>query len=523
MTGASTIIAVVGAIIGVITVIRWGWKMTMWLWVNPKRLQTALRRQGLEADAYRFWVGDLIRMVKMQQQAKSLALPIRSHDLVPHVLSFVHYITNKHGKNSFMWLGPMPRLILTDPLLIKDMFNRNYDFIKPNMIPITKYISTGLACYEGDKWAKHRKIINPAFNLQQMKILLPIVCQSCNDMINKWENILSPTDGTCEVDVWPWLKNLTKEVISRAAFGSSYKEGRQIFDLLTEQAELVMNDVQKHQIPLWRFVPTKENKRMKAIDRNVEATLEYIINKKEEAMKAGETTPNDLLGILLESNLKEIEEQGNKKNVGLSMKDVIDECKLFYIAGQETTSALLVWTMMLLSKYPDWQARAREEVLRVFGNKKPDFDALSRLKIVTMILYEVLRLYPPIVRVERYVEKDMKLGNLLVPGGVQICIPILMMHHDQQLWGDDAKEFKPDRFSEGISKASKGTPVAFFAFGGGPRICIGQNFAFLEAKMALSLILQCFSFELSPTYSHALTTVITLQPQHGVQLILHKL
>ncbi|XP_054816296.1 11-oxo-beta-amyrin 30-oxidase-like [Prosopis cineraria] len=523
MIGASAISVAVVAIIGVIAVIRWGWKMTKWLWVNPKKLERRLKEQGLEADPYRFWVGDLIRMVKMQQQAKSSALPTHSHDLAPHVFSFAHHIVNQHGKNSFMWLGPTPRLILMDPEQIKDVFNRNYDFIKPHTIPIIKYLSTGLASYDADKWTRHRKIINPAFNLEKLKTLIPIACQSCNDMINKWENMLSPTDGTCEVDVCPWLKNLTKEVISRAAFGSSYEEGRQIFDLLTEQAELVMNNVVKHHIPLWRFVPTQENKRMKEIDRNVEATLEFIINKKEQAMKAGETTKDDLLGILLESNHKEIEKQGNKKNVGLSMKDVIEECKLFYIAGQETTSALLVWTMMLLSKYPDWQERAREEVLRVFGNQQPDFEALSRLKIVTMILYEVLRLYPPIVWLERYAEKDIKLGKLLVPGGVQICIPILMMHHDQQLWGDDAKEFKPNRFSEGFSKASKGTSVAFFPFGGGPRICIGQNFALLEAKMALSLILQRFSFELSPTYSHSLTTVITLQPQHGVQIILHKL
>nr|XP_051213261.1 cytochrome P450 CYP72A616-like [Lolium perenne] len=227
---------------------------------------------------------------------------------------------------------------------------------------------------------------------------------------------------------------------------------------------------------------------------------------------------NDLLGLMLQSN------RASDSGQRMSTQDVIEELKLFYFAGMETTAALLTWTLVVLGMHPEWQDRAREEVLGVFGtDDTPSFDGLSRLKKVTMVLNEVLRLYPPAVTMNRKTSKETQIGGITYPADIVLEMPIILLHHSPDLWGDDVLEFKPERFAEGISKATKDGQPGFFPFGWGPRICIGQNFTLLEAKMALSMILQRFEWRLSPSYAHAPCTVLTLQPQHGAQIILKSL
>ncbi|KAM5573281.1 cytochrome P450 CYP72A219-like [Rosa sericea] len=504
----------------IFSILTCAWRVLNYVWLRPKKLERCLRKQGLKGNSYKLLIGDMKESFMMLKQAQSNPINLSScHDIAPRVIPFVHQTVKNYGRDSFTWNGTIPKVNITKPEDLKEIFEKHDDFHKV-VSPITTLLISGFAIYEGEKWARHRTIINPAFHLEKLKRMLPAVSQSCGEMINEWETLLTK-NGSFELDVWPYLQNLTGDVISRTAFGSSYKEGLKIFELLREQAVLVTKTSHFVNIPGWRFLPTKMNKRMKQNAKEVQGLLEGIINKRKEAIKGGEATKDDLLGILLESNFKKIQEHGNRKNIGLSLQDIIDECKLFYFGGQETTSVLVVWTIVLLSQNPNWQTRAREEVLQVFGNKRPDFQGMTQLKVMTMVLREVLRLYPPVASLNRTTYKKTQLGTLSLPAGVEMSIPILLIHHNKKLWGDDAEEFNPERFSEGVSKATKGQ-ILFFPFGGGPRICIGQNFAMMEAKVVLSLILQHFTFELSPSYAHAPASFITLQPQYGIHIVLNK-
>ncbi|EFJ29722.1 hypothetical protein SELMODRAFT_267282 [Selaginella moellendorffii] len=268
-------------------------------------------------------------------------------------------------------------------------------------------------------------------------------------------------------------------------------------------------------IPGFRFLPLPINLQLWKLHQELDSVITGIIDERRNSVKSGgsNTYGNDLLGLML----KECDSSSN-----FTSRDLIEECKTFYIAGHETTATLLTWTLMLLGGYPEWQERARAEVHEVCGNEIPDGESVSRLKLVGMILYETLRLYPPAIEMTRECVEESWLQDLHVPKGVSVSFPIIGLHQDKELWGEDAGQFNPDRFKDGISSACK-HPNAFMPFSFGPRVCVGQAFAMIEAKVILAMILQRFLFRLSPNYRHNPVTKFGLKPMHGVPLVLSKM
>ncbi|XXG54332.1 hypothetical protein AAC387_Pa03g2241 [Persea americana] len=386
-------------------------------------------------------------------------------------------------------------------------------------------MGNGLIFAEGPDWVRHRRAVSPAFNIDNLKVMTKRMAACTMSMINGWQEKLIEAKGRCvELEMGMEFKQLTADIISYTTFGTSFMEGKEVFDIQMELMERAIASITDIFIPGIQYLPTRWNRRTWILKRRMRNTLKNIIVSRLKSKVDGVSDTSygdDLLGLMMGLSTTE-SSKSQESGLELNMDEIMDECKTFFLAGHETTSHLLTWTMFLLSINKEWQEKVREEVLRECGMGIPDADKLSKLKLVNMVLLEALRLYTPVIVLFRKATKEMKLGNLTIPKNTQISIPLAIIHRNKNYWGEDANEFNPMRFAEGVKKAAK-HPNALVAFSIGPRACIGQNFAIMEGKTVMALILQRFSFSLSPNYKHAPTDRLTLQPQYGLPILLKPL
>ncbi|KAL3649044.1 hypothetical protein CASFOL_005447 [Castilleja foliolosa] len=511
-------------VVSLLTIIGvWAWKILSWAWLEPRSMEKFLRKQGLKGNSYRLLLGDSKEITDMYEKANSSAIG-PCDDIVPRVMPFIQKTINTYGTNAFAWIGPKARIIISEPELMRVVLNKHRNYQKSFRVSnkIIRLAIGGLVYYEGDEWSKSRMKLNPAFHVDKLKQMVPTMQRCTNNILDQWKNKVSG-DGTGVVDVLHYLEDYSGSVVTQSLFHITFNdEMRRNFHYLRDLTIMTDTASRPFNFPGSEYLPTETKRKAKEMEKVVRRSFTRMIDERLQDRKSGtQDSERDLLDLFLDE-LYEQDGKNMRDREGI-IEEAIAQTKLFYFAGYDTTSNLLVWAMISLAIHQDWQARAREEVLQVLGqNETLTSDGLSQLKVVNMILHEVLRLYPPVMELSRVVEEETQLGNLRIPKGVLLQLPVALLHRKPEIWGEDALDFRPDRFAEGVLKAANGQ-AALMPFSWGPRICIGQNFAMMEGKAFVAQLLRTFSFELAPNYKHAPYAAFTVQPQFGAPLLLRKL
>ncbi|XP_010060929.2 cytochrome P450 734A1 [Eucalyptus grandis] len=471
---------------------------------TPLKLQRHFTKQGVRGPGYRPILGNTAEINHLFAEAQSKPMPF-DHRFLHRVAPFYYHWSLKYGRTFVYWFGSRPRLGISDPDMVKEVLTntgRSYDQIKFNP-QARELFGQGIFGLVGEKWAVHRRIANQAFTMERVKGWIPEIVASAAKMLETWDEMRGGREEF-EVEVLKELNGLSADVISRTAFGSSSEEGKRIFALQEQQLHLFTQAHQNIYIPGFRFLPTRKNRQRWRLEKEIRQAVRKLI---ENNLKSRENLSN-FLALLTSSH------EGER----LGVEEVIDECKTFYFAGKGTTATLLTWALLLLAKHQEWQDKAREEVIRVCGKTGlPAAENLNELKTVTMVLNETLRLYSPAVTVTRQTLKDVHLGDLQIPAKTELYLAFSTVHRDPEIWGKDADEFNPARFMKPRKHLA-----AFLGFGLGPRTCVGQNLAMVEAKVVLAMLVRRFAFEVSPSYVHAPMLFVTLQPQYGAPIIVRR-
>ncbi|KAL3647511.1 hypothetical protein CASFOL_008479 [Castilleja foliolosa] len=489
--------------------------------LKPRRLRSKLEKQGFKGPSSSLLYGNIHEMKSLiQLRAEDSAGPLEiRHHWFPSVFPHIDRWRNEHGSTFLYSTGTIQILCISDPEMVRELSLCTSLIIgKPSYLSTERgpLLGRGILSSNGPYWAHQRKIIAPEFYLDKVKGMLKLMAESTLTMLEAWEKKTESLEGNVEIIVDSDLRSLSADIISRACFERSYLQGEKIFSKL-QSLQRVMSKGNIG-VPGLRYLPTKHNREMWKLESEIDSMILEVVKSRSDD---DDNSKKDLLHLLLDA----AESCGDDSNIPSDItpnKFIIDNCKNIYFAGHETTAISSAWCMMTLAAHPDWQTRAREEVLEICGTNIPTADMLRNMKVLTMVIQETLRLYPPVAYVVREALQDINLNGINVPKGINIQVPIPIMHQHQQLWGLESHKFKPDRFAKGISGACK-IPQAYMPFGVGTRTCTGQHFAMAELKVILSLTLSRFRLTLSPAYRHSPVFRLLIQPENGVRILLEKL
>ena len=383
-------------------------------------------------------------------------------------------------------------LLLTNPDHIKHVLQENYKNYKKDYFyeELKLILGEGLVTSEGEFWRRQRKLAQPAFHKQELMTFADIMTQQSERIADRWSEL-------SEVEIAGEMKKLTISIVGLTLFQVDVSDE-------TDELGAAINhtlEFLNHRLELFIRpsvnIPLPNNIRFKKQFKIVQDVVMEMIRKRRNESNG----QMDLMTMLLNA-------QDEETGLGMSDRHLFDEVMTLFMAGHETTAHTLVWTWYLLFQNPNVEKKLHNELDEVLNGRTPSMDDIPKLPYTTKVIKESMRLLPAVWGIGREAINDDEMDEYYIPAGMTIMIPIYLMHTHPDYW-DNPDEFNPDRF------ASDNVPDrwVYMPFAGGPRKCIGNNFAMMEAQLALATLAQKYSLKLRSDQKVEFDPGVTLRPK----------
>lgn len=415
------------------------------------------------------------------------------------VLGFLTRMVETYGNVCSFRVGPMRLCIVNEPSLIEEILVRQHEHMIKHwdLRQLRFLLGRGLLTNEGAHWQRQRRIIQPAFHNQRVDQYAQRMIARATALSEQWR------PGAVR-DLHADMMTLTLGIVADTLFGADLSH--RVRDV-SEPLDRVMHDFEKlltGWIPLPMGVPTPGNLKTRRTLARLNRVVHEII-----ALRRARTGGDDLLGWLLESR----DEDGQ----AMDDRQLRDEVVTLILAGHETTAIALSWTFFLLAKHPEVADRLRHDLDAALGAAPVTAGVLSAVPYVRQVVQEALRLYPPVWAFGREPVIDLELGGYRIPRGTQLLLLAYVTQRDVRFF-DDPLAFRPERWANDWRPPK----YSYYPFGGGPRYCVGSNFALMEAALLLAILARRWRFELVPEHPVEVQATVTLRPRFGIMARLHQ-
>jgi cytochrome P450 len=415
-------------------------------------------------------------------------------------LPFFENLARQYGDISYFKLGPQQAFFLNHPDLIKDVLVTNsQNYMKGLALQRAKrLLGTGLLTSEGEFHRRQRRLAQPAFHKSRVASYAAVMTDYAAQMRERWR------DGQT-MDIAEEMMKLTLAIVGKTLFDADVvSDSKDVGEAMNVTMDL-FNTIT---VPFFNLLQKLPLPQVRRFDK-AKAKLDAIIYRLIEERRASGKDRGDLLSMLLLAQ----DEEGD--GGGMTDEQLRDEAMTIFLAGHETTANALTWTWYLLSQNPEAEAKLHHELDEVLGSRLPEFADVARLRYTEMVLAESMRLYPPAWAIGRMSLADGEIGGYFVPRGSLVLMSQYVMHRNERYFPEPLS-FDPERWTE----AARGQrpQFSYFPFGGGPRRCIGESFAWMEGVLLLATLAQRWQMRLAPHQVAALRPVITLRPKHGMKM-----